>query len=144
MKGKENAEQSLSAHYPRQNQVPARRFSLERDLAERFGVSRTSGDHCTEPPVAEGLLQKLPKKGCFIPNLNYDDARAAFSVAFCLNVRRQDVRHRMHKLKTYWKWERILAATEKLSTQTTSLSFTFRDEDFHHALVQASDNMYFV
>lgn len=38
--------------------------------------------------------------------------------------------------------ERILAATEEAIDTDNFLSFTFRDEDFHHALVQASDNMY--
>lgn len=123
MKGKENAEQKayrLIIHDIKTKCQPGD-FLLERDLAERFGVSRTPVTIALNRLVAEGLLQKLPKKGCFIPNLNYDDARRLLSVsAFCLNVRRRDVRHRMHKLKTYWKWNVSWRLRRKLSTQTTS------------------------
>ena len=86
MKGKENAEQKayrLIIHDIKTKCQPGD-FLLERDLAERFGVSRTPVTIALNRLVAEGLLQKLPKKGCFIPNLNYDDARAAFSVRILL------------------------------------------------------------
>ena len=128
MKGKENAEQKayrLIIHDIKTKCQPGD-FLLERDLAERFGVSRTPVTIALNRLVAEGLLQKLPKKGCFIPNLNYDDARAAFSVRILLEC----------------EAARCAAQNAQADDTDNFLSFTFRDEDFHHALVQASDNMY--
>ena len=137
--GKRRAK-SLSAHYPRhKNQVPARRFSLGTGLGRAF---RRKPTIALNRLVAEGLLQKLPKKGCFIPNLNYDDARAAFSVRILLECEAARCAAQNAQAEDLLEMERILAATEEAIDTDNFLSFTFRDEDFHHALVQASDNMY--
>ena len=144
MKGKENAEQKayrLIIHDIKTKCQPGD-FLLERDLAERFGVSRTPVTIALNRLVAEGLLQKLPKKGCFIPNLNYDDARAAFSVRILLECEAARCAAQNAQAEDLLEMERILAATEEAIDTDNFLSFTFRDEDFHHALVQASDNMY--
>ena len=144
MKGKENAEQKayrLIIHDIKTKCQPGD-FLLERDLAERFGVSRTPVTIALNRLVAEGLLQKLPKKGCFIPNLNYDDARAAFSVRILLECEAARCAAQNAQAEDLLEMERILAATEESIDTDNFLSFTFRDEDFHHALVQASDNMY--
>ena len=144
MKGKENAEQKayrLIIHDIKTKCQPGD-FLLERDLAERFGVSRTPVTIALNRLVAEGLLQKLPKKGCFIPNLNYDDARAAFSVRILLECEAARCAAQNAQAEDLLEMERILAATEEAIDTDNFLSFTFRDEDFHHALVQASDNLY--
>lgn len=115
MKGKENAEQKayrLIIHDIKTKCQPGD-FLLERDLAERFGVSRTPVTIALNRLVAEGLLQKLPKKGCFIPNLNYDDARAAFSVRILLECEAARCAAQNAQAEDLLEMERILAATEE-------------------------------
>ncbi len=144
MKGKENAEQKayrLIIEDIKTKYQPGD-FLLERDLAERFGVSRTPVTIALNRLVAEGLVQKLPKKGCFIPNLNYDDARAAFSVRILLECDAARRAAQCAQVEDLLEMERILAATEEAIDNDNFLSFTFRDEDFHHAMVQSADNMY--
>lgn len=94
------------------------------------------------PCSLNGIAAKAPKKGCFIPNLNYDDARAAFSVRILLECEAARCAAQNAQAEDLLEMERILAATEEAIDTDNFLSFTFRDEDFHHALVQASDNMY--
>lgn len=144
MNGKENAEQKayrLIIQDIKTKYQPGD-FLLEKDLAERFGVSRTPVTIALNRLVAEGLLQKLPKKGCFIPNLNYEDARAAFSVRILLEGEAARCAAQSAQAEDILEMERILSATEEAIDSDNFLSFTFRDEDFHHAMVQAADNMY--
>lgn len=117
-------------------------FLLERDLAARFGVSRTPITIALNRLVADGVLQKLPKKGCFIPNLNSEDARAAFSVRILLESEAARLAASVASPDDHALMEKILAATEQAIDGDDFIGFTFCDEDFHHALVRAAHNMY--
>ena len=162
MNTKENAEQKAYRLIIRDIKLKYQPgdFLLERDLAEHFGVSRTPVTIALNRLVAEGLLQKLPKKGCFIPNLNGDDARAAFGVgggptgsttrspggARGWRVLLESEAARLAALhgrkNAQLEIKRILVATEQAIDDDDFLNFTFRDEDFHHAVVHAAENSY--
>ena len=144
MNNKENAEQKAYRLIIRDIKLKYQPgdFLLERDLAERFGVSRTPVTIALNRLVAEGLLQKLPKKGCFIPNLNGDDARAAFSVRILLESEAARLAAMLGRKNALLEMQRILAATERAIDSDDFLNFTFRDEDFHHAVVRAAENSY--
>ena len=54
-------------------------FLLEVDLASRLEMSRTPVSRALSRLVTEGFLNKLPKKGCFIPLPTPEDAAQIFS-----------------------------------------------------------------
>lgn len=141
---RENAEQKayrLIIHDIKTKYQPGD-FLLERDLAERFGVSRTPITIALNRLVADGVLQKLPKKGCFIPNLNSEDAHDAFSVRILLE---SDAARRAASEALpadFSRLEEVLAATEQAIDSDDFMGFTFCDENFHHALVMAAHNSY--
>ncbi len=54
-------------------------FLLEKDLAGTFKMSRTPITMALHQLVTEGILAKMRKKGCYIPNLARKDAEAVFS-----------------------------------------------------------------
>ncbi len=54
-------------------------FLLEVDLASQMGVSRTPVSRALARLVTEGFLNKLPKKGCYIPLPTPEDAAQVFS-----------------------------------------------------------------
>ena len=144
MNTKENAEQKAYRLIIRDIKLKYQPgdFLLERDLAEHFGVSRTPVTIALNRLVAEGLLQKLPKKGCFIPNLNGDDARAAFGVRILLESEAARLAALHGRKNAQLEIKRILVATEQAIDDDDFLNFTFRDEDFHHAVVLAAENSY--
>lgn len=144
MNTKENAEQKAYRLIIRDIKLKYQPgdFLLERDLAEHFGVSRTPVTIALNRLVAEGLLQKLPKKGCFIPNLNGDDARAAFGVRILLESEAARLAALHGRKNAQLEIKRILVATEQAIDDDDFLNFTFRDEDFHHAVVHAAENSY--
>ena len=144
MNTKENAEQKAYRLIIRDIKLKYQPgdFLLERDLAEHFGVSRTPVTIALNRLVAEGLLQQLPKKGCCIPNLNGDDARAAFGVRILLESEAARLAALHGRKNAQLEIKRILVATEQAIDDDDFLNFTFRDEDFHHAVVHAAENSY--
>lgn len=54
-------------------------FLLEMDLAPKLKMSRTPVSRALGRLVTEGFLNKLPKKGCFIPLPTPEDAKQIFS-----------------------------------------------------------------
>ena len=53
-------------------------FLLETELAQDLNLSRTPVRHALSQLVAEGILDKKKKKGCFIPAVSPEDARHVF------------------------------------------------------------------
>ena len=54
-------------------------FLLELDLAPKLNMSRTPVSRALCRLVLEGFLNKMPKKGCYIPIPNPDDAKLVFA-----------------------------------------------------------------
>src|ERR1044072_8605350 len=60
-------QQILSGALKPGDQIPA-----ERDLAERFGVSRTAVREAIKSPTAKGLIEAVVGRGTFVTNLSPD------------------------------------------------------------------------
>ena len=54
-------------------------FLLELDLAPKLDMSRTPVSRALARLVSEGFLNKIPKKGCYIPIPTPQDAEAIFT-----------------------------------------------------------------
>ena len=53
-------------------------FLLEEELSTRLNVSRTPVSRSLMRLVSEGFLEKLPKKGCFVPIPTPQDAEQVY------------------------------------------------------------------
>lgn len=58
-------------------------FLLEMDLAEKLEMSRTPVSRALMRLVSEGFLNKMPKKGCYIPVPTPADAKQVFTGRMC-------------------------------------------------------------
>jgi len=58
----------------------------EASLCEQFGVSRAPVREALKQLVAEGLLVKIPHKGCFVVELTAKDIREIYSLRHALEI----------------------------------------------------------
>lgn len=58
-------------------------FLLELDFAEKLNMSRTPVSRALTRLVSEGFLNKMPKKGCYIPVPTPADAELVFTARMC-------------------------------------------------------------
>ncbi len=68
--------------------IPGEKIPSERDLAERFGISRSSARQALTEMIAEDYLFRIPGKGTFVERAEQVARklkRGSFSVAFLIN-----------------------------------------------------------
>lgn len=117
-------------------------FLLEKDLVASFNMSRTPVAMALNRLVTEGVLNKMRKKGCYIPNLNRDDATAVF---FTRKLLEGAAAHEAAKFSSTQEVEEIaqvLETSEKAIKDNNYRLFAEKDEEFHHKLVKLSKNDY--
>ncbi|NLH94619.1 MAG: GntR family transcriptional regulator [Synergistaceae bacterium] len=117
-------------------------FLLEVDLAPRLDMSRTPVSRALGRLVAEGFLNKMPKKGCYIPFPSPEDAEQIFfarmavegqaAASAALKATNQEIR----------KLKRILKADQEAVASASKESFAQINEQFHLGIARASRNVY--
>ena len=117
-------------------------FLLEVELAERLQMSRTPVSRALARLVVEGFLDKMPKKGCFIPVPTPEDAtqvfrariavesEAAASAAQCATE--EEIRH----------LEELVTQDEEAVRTLAKESFSAINEALHLGIARASRNAY--
>lgn len=126
----------LSGHYKPGD------FLLEVDLAPKLDMSRTPVSRALGRLVAEGFLNKMPKKGCYIPFPSAEDAEQIFfarmavegqaAASAALKATDQEIR----------KLKRILKADQEAVASASKESFAQINEQFHLGIAKASRNVY--
>jgi len=117
-------------------------FLLEKDLVASFNMSRTPVAMALNRLVTEGILNKIPKKGCYIPNLNRDDATAAFFTRKLLEGAAAQEAAKFSSTQEVEEIAHVLETGEKAVTDNNYRLFAEMDEEFHHKLVKLSKNDY--
>ncbi len=117
-------------------------FLLELDLAPKLGMSRTPVSRALGRLVAEGFLNKMPKKGCFIPFPSPEDAEQIFfargavesqaAASAALKASDQEIR----------KLKKILRTDAEAVAKGSKESFASNNEQFHLGIAKASRNAY--
>ena len=92
--------------------------------------------------VTEGILNKIPKKGCYIPNLNRDDATAAFQARKLIEGAAAKDAAKFTSSQELKKLTKLLDKGEKAIENKDYRLFAEMDEEFHHGLVKLSKNEY--
>jgi DNA-binding GntR family transcriptional regulator len=117
-------------------------FLLEKDLVASFDMSRTPVAMALNRLVTEGILNKMRKKGCYIPNLNRDDATAAFFTRKLLEGTAAQEAVNFSSTQEIKKIVKILETGEEAIMNNNYRLFAEKDEKFHHELVKLSKNDY--
>ncbi len=117
-------------------------FLLEVELSSKLNMSRTPVSRALARLVTEGFLERMKKKGCFIPLPTADDAKQVFfareavasyvASAAALNATKEDIA----KLRNVVKREKE-AFLSKNKGEEAKLN-----EAFHLGLAQLSGNQY--
>jgi len=117
-------------------------FILEKDLVVTFKMSRTPIAMALNRLVAEGVLNKMKKKGCHIPNLDRDDAKAAFFTRSLLESAAVKEATKLISDEDIERLQLILSQGDKGISENDYRLFSAKDEEFHHAMVSMSKNSY--
>lgn len=114
----------------------------EKVLAEKFSMSRTPITIALNRLISDGILKKMPKKGCIIPNLVDEDAKNAFNARAILEGEACKTLAENHTGKFINVFEDILSKTcEAVETRNFS-SYSYYDERFHYAIMFFYNNNY--
>ncbi|RLC18976.1 MAG: GntR family transcriptional regulator [Deltaproteobacteria bacterium] len=117
-------------------------FLLEKNIVTSLKMSRTPVAMALNRLVTEGILNKVPKKGCYIPNLNRDDATAAFQARKLLEGAAAKDAAKFSSSKELKDLSKFLDKGEKAIEDKNYRLFAETDEKFHHRLVKLSKNEY--
>jgi len=115
---------------------------LEKNMMASLKMSRTPVAMALNRLVTEGILNKVPKKGCYIPNLNRDDATAAFQARKLLEGSAVNDATKFSSSKELKELSKLLDKGEKAVEDENYRLFVETDEEFHHRLVKLSKNEY--
>jgi DNA-binding GntR family transcriptional regulator len=117
-------------------------FLLEMDLSRELGMSRTPVSRAIGRLVIEGFLNKIPKKGCFIPQPTPEDAEQVFLARMAVegeaaaSAALKASESEIAVLETFLQSDTIAQAKhdKDLSAQINS--------SFHLGIAKASHNQY--
>jgi DNA-binding GntR family transcriptional regulator len=117
-------------------------FLLELEIAPELEMSRTPVSRALSRLVTEGFLNKIPKKGCYIPLPTPEDAEQVFfarkavesqaAAGAALHAREEEIRHLQ---------EVVLEDQEAVQMRHREI-FSRINEDFHLGIAKASHNVY--
>ncbi len=119
-------------------------YLYESTLTHELNMSRTPISIALNRLVAEGLLKKQPKKGCFIPQINLKDAQDVFRTR---KVLEEEAVRLLVKQQNESSIDKLAESVEKATMAVRLDDFeTFYKEDlaFHKDLVDLCNNTYLI
>ena len=117
-------------------------FLLELDLAPRLKMSRTPVGRALGRLVAEGFLNKMPKKGCYIPFPSPEDAEQVLFARMAVESEAAASAARKASDREIRKLKRILKMDEESVARGSKENFAQINEQFHLGIARASRNAY--
>ncbi len=117
-------------------------FLLELELAPRLRMSRTPVSRALGRLVAEGFLNKMPKKGCYIPFPSAEDAEQIFFARMAVESQAAASAAMKASEQEIRKLKRILRMDEEAVEKGSKERFSQINEQFHLGIARASRNAY--
>jgi DNA-binding GntR family transcriptional regulator len=117
-------------------------FLLELDLAPRLKMSRTPVSRALGRLVAEGFLNKMPKKGCYIPFPSPEDAEQVFFARMAVESEAAASAARQASDQEIRKLKKLLRMDEEAVTKGSKENFAQINEQLHLGIAKASRNAY--
>lgn len=117
-------------------------FLLEQELAEKLEISRTPVGRALSRLVSEGLLKKMPKKGCYIPIPTPEDARQVFEARRCVESEAAKLAARNSSAADAKVLRDILAEDREAFRLKDKDKWAAINEAFHMEIAKQSRNSY--
>ncbi len=117
-------------------------FLLELELAPRLRMSRTPVSRALGRLVAEGFLNKMPKKGCYIPFPSAEDAEQIFFARMAVESQAAASAAMKASEQEIRKLKRILRMDEEAAARGSKENYAQINEQFHLGIARASRNAY--
>lgn len=117
-------------------------FLLEQELAEKLEMSRTPVSRALGRLVLEGLLNKMAKKGCYIPSPTPEDARQVFEARKCVESEAAKLAARHATAEGTAVLEEILAEDHEAFRLKDKDKWAAINEAFHLEIAKMSRNNY--
>ncbi len=117
-------------------------FLLEVDLAPRLEMSRTPVSRALGRLVAEGFLNKMPKKGCYIPFPSPEDAEQVFYARMAVESEAAASAAKKATDQEIRKLKKLLRMDAEAVTKGSKEIFAQINEQLHLGIAKASRNAY--
>lgn len=117
-------------------------FLLELDLAEKLQMSRTPVSRALTRLLSEGFLNKMPKKGCYIPVPTPADAELIFSARMCAEAEAAGLAAKNASLEEMRKLALFLDEDKLAYERKDREGWANVNEAFHLGIAQISHNPY--
>lgn len=117
-------------------------FLLEENLARDLEMSRTPVSRALSRLVAEGFVDKLPKRGCFVPIPTPKDASDVFEARITLESKNSAAAALKATDEEITELERIIAMDEHVVVTFSKESFSDINEAFHLGIAKIAKNAY--
>ncbi|MCM3716299.1 GntR family transcriptional regulator [Alkalihalobacillus oceani] len=112
----------------------------ERELAERYNVSRTPIRQVLQQLSMEGLVEFIPYKGAFIKDLTIEDFKDITQLRAVLEKLAVEICCESTDKTVGEQLEHIISNQQKAIDEKDVKEYTHLDQEFHHAIVKASTN----
>jgi len=117
-------------------------FLLEQDIAKFLEMSRTPVSRALARLVAEGFLEKMPKKGCYIPLPSPEDAEQVFFARKAVESQAAASAAIHASEEEIGNLQKIIQEDMEAVRKHEKDSFSRINEDFHIGIARASHNAY--
>ncbi|MCM3759216.1 GntR family transcriptional regulator [Alkalihalobacillus oceani] len=112
----------------------------ERELAERYNVSRTPIRQVLQQLSMEGLVEFIPYKGAFIKDLTIEDFREITQLRAVLEKLAVEICCESTDETVGEQLEYIIRNQQTAIDKKDVKEYIHLDQEFHHAIVKASTN----
>lgn len=117
-------------------------FLLEQEFTEKLNMSRTPVSRALARLVSEGFLNKMTKKGCYIPSPTPEDARQVFSARRCAESEAAALAARNATAGDVARLREILAEDHEAFRVKDKEKWAAINEAFHFEIAELSQNAY--
>ena len=117
-------------------------FLLEEDLAKDLEMSRTPVSRALSRLVAEGFIDKLPKRGCFVPIPTPKDAEEVFGARIAVESQNAAIAALKATEEEIDELQRVIAMDEHVVVTFSKESFSNINEAFHLGIAKIARNAY--
>jgi len=117
-------------------------FLLETEIAEKLGMSRTPVGKALTMLVSEGFLNKMPKKGCYIPLPTPEDAEQVFFARKAVESQAAASAALHATEKEIQQLKEVLSKDHEALASGSKDTYSSANEEFHLGIAKASHNQY--
>lgn len=117
-------------------------FLLETEIAEKLGMSRTPVGKALTMLVSEGFLNKMPKKGCYIPLPTPEDAEQVFFARKAVESQAAASAALHATEKEIQQLQEVLSKDYEALASGSKDTYSSANEEFHLGIAKASHNQY--